>query len=45
MLQGKGPQWIEIDGKECLVIPKDMIEQITDKMQGVKVIETKPVWE
>ena len=33
------------DGKEYLVIPKDLIKQITDLMQGAKVIETLPVWE
>ena len=44
MLQDDKAEWIVIEGKEYLIIPKEMIEQITDKVQGVKVIETKPVW-
>lgn len=46
MLQDKKVQWITAeDGKEYLVIPKELIKQITDMMQGAKVIETLPVWE
>ena len=45
MLASNKLQWIEEDGVEYLVIPKELIKQITDLMQGARVIETKPVWD
>ena len=45
MLASNKVQWIKEDEVEYLVIPKEMIKQITDLMQGAKVIETLPVWD